>query len=158
MTVREAATQDLTAKANAAAAAAGYGAGFWKRTWLSGVTPQMTPFATVYYAQDAQHGMTETSRELGGQFGPAVENEFLLAFQITFKGDGVTAPDQAVDAYIANVYKAVVGQRNPGVYLRVGYVGTSFIPAQADYPYCRAVLYVRVKTRTKTEDPENWGA
>jgi hypothetical protein len=154
--IRELAIQDLIAKINVGLPIAGPPAiPLFKRTWTWAITPPMCPFGSVYIL-DPQDQIADQARHATTRWGALLANQVVLGAQVTFKGDGVIATDTAIDPILVHIHKRTVGQSKAQFYRDVELIGSSFKPAQADYPFCRATMYLRVLYQTQIKDPESW--
>ncbi len=127
------------------------GVPLFQRSYSWGVTPAELPKNIVYPTDDDQMEGQDLSTR------PVRRRYHTLASETLFKGDGVTVPDQLIDPIYVWILKTVVGQtKYQTLFAGIEFAGAKFHRAQADYPYCRMVIYLRVYYSAALKDPEQW--
>jgi hypothetical protein len=144
--IRELAIQNIVTKLNTNRPG---GMAQFIRSFSWAVDPSMLPFNIVYPQKDAVLPPDRETR-------PIRQKVQRVAVEVIFKGDGTTPPDSAVDATLVWAQKATLGTHVDQLYSNVEYGGTEFHRAQADYPYCRAIIYLDIHHQSDRNDPELW--
>jgi len=152
--IRELAFKDVLNKANAGLA----GADVFERSRMWGVVPSMVPKRIAYAFQHPNpDGIgDEVLDHIGGLSGSVKKRAAWAAFEIIWKGDGAIVPDEAIDGELIAIAKKIVGQKVSQLYIGVEDMGIALHRAQADYPYLRAIQWVRIHYMCQTADPEKW--
>lgn len=123
-----------------------------KEFWSWAIQPASLPFASAFW--EIADPVPPDEKKSQHDRDPITSWELDVVFVLWEKGDGTETPQKKLDPIVAWIGSAVLGKSVPGLFRIVKAGPMKTMPAQADYPYCRQVVGVRVKFSTSSTNLE----
>jgi hypothetical protein len=151
MTIQQQIFQDLLTLVNTSRPE---GVPEFKEFWSWAILPASLPFGAAYWSEanpvPMREGKPQHDRDSLEYW------ELDLIFVVWEKGDGIDTPQKKTDPILAWIGSKVLGKSKENLYRIVKAGPVKMMPAQADYPYARLLVGVRVKFQTSATNLEAW--